>query len=510
MRRCQGTEKGANDGAIELYAGRSSPQRLVPDRGAIPGGFSVSQAAAVYKSKELWKTIRYFLMLQSFFAAMILSFSLGGKAAFGILIAIPPLMAWLAGKRKSFRFILYFICVAFVVGQRTLYLGHARIVPSEILLWFLAFSCLFVKSEYRFRGSSVPMPVIILFIASVFGILIAVFAGFNPNAAFSYAKGIWLALPAFFVVRKLVTRMEHVKTILTIISLAALFLCFLGVSEYYNLPFVKLFAGYIDSHSRLIETGEGFRRAGATFWGGASMALMIVIFFPVMLAHWYNARTLTEKIILSASLVLSVLFIYFSGYRGLWVTLCAALGLYFYLKGIKGIMVLFLVLGLLWAVTPDIAKQRIQTLHGKKADSSALKHEARAVYVVELIQRSPVLGNGWGASGLSHTDVLQVWADSGLAAFLSFLAIFFGASMKMMKILACYGDKRVREYAYGFAVAPLVILMVLSHQAFFNLPEQYPPMWITIALAWQYPYVLQIEKKLLMQKNPTSKEPHHA
>src|SRR5258708_24841298 len=89
------------------------------DKNIMRGRILVRTQHSENKARENWKTIGYFLGMQIFFGLMIASFSLGGKYFFGCLVAIPPLIAVATMSRKGLLFVFYFMCMTFMMVQRT-------------------------------------------------------------------------------------------------------------------------------------------------------------------------------------------------------------------------------------------------------------------------------------------------------------------------------------------------------------------------------------------------------
>ncbi len=426
---------------------------------------------------------------------MVISFSWGGQNIFAVLIGIPPLVAAALMSRRSLFFIFYFMCVLFVVGQRTLYWGPSlRFVPGEMLLYLLGFLCLGYKTPSPLlRQGGIPAAVWVLFLATFFAVYsTARWTYYQPgdlNQAFFYAKMMWLSIPAFFVCGRLIQRFEHVQTTILLISVGCFFLSGLALAEYYHLPFIRYFGGFVEAKSHDSFSAEGFRRLGASFWGGPMLAGYLTVSFPVIMSQFFNSKSNVQKMITLGTLVMNFLVIYYSGHRGLWVTCLISIAIFFYLKGLKGIFILLLLGSLGLHFVPDIAKERIQSVVGSTEDSSAKKRKERAEYAWEMVKRDPIIGSGWGSSGLVHSDFLQLWADAGGVAFLSLLFIFLQITSRLWIWFRKIRDRSYREYYFGLFASVSAGFIILWHQAWFNLPEQFFPFWILMALAYHYPTI---------------------
>ena len=458
------------------------------------------------------KTLQLFFGIQLFCAVMMISFGLGGPAVFGVIIAIPPLLAWFSGRRRGYIFIIYFICITFVVGQRTFHIGqYVRIVPSELLMWILALTALFIHPQYKTGKLPIPLAAFFLFFFSALGVYTAsTIENLDMNLAFFYASMMWMAVPAFLVVSRFINRVEHMQNIATLLAFECLFLSFLAMAEYFDLGFVKLFSGYIKGET--IMGQEDFKRISASFWGGPMMSAFIAMCFPFIFVQWQSTKSIVLKLLFAISMVLSLLTIYFSGHRGLWIPFLIGISLFFILKGIRGAVVLGILLLVAIPLIPESAIRRFEAVQGENQDTSAKKRQEMAEYTWRMLQEKPVLGHGWGASGLPHSDLLQMGADAGGFTLLSFLMIFLGVIFRLftlkvrkIKLFKEYRDALLSSLAMGIAI--------LSCQAWFNLPEQYAPFWFIVALAYNYPQLVMTETKLM--NSPTQivllpKENSHA
>lgn len=457
---------------------------------------------SVNKVRERWKTIGIFFAAQLFFASMILSFAWGQKIVFGILVAIPPLAAAVTMSRRGLFFIFYFMCMTLMIGQRTIYIGpNIRIVPAEVLLILLFVFCLSYQSRSPLlRQGTIPIPAIVLSAFSLFAIYTtyrwANFYWDSINTAIGYAILMWLSIPAFFVCGRLIQRLDQMKTILTIIMMGCFFLSALGLIEYFNLPFIKYFGGFLNEESLDRLAYEGFRRLGASFWGGPMLAGFLTLCFPLLIAHWINAKTMTQKVLFGGTIILTFLVIYYSGHRGLWVACLFGIACFFYLKGLKGIFILMLLATLGLQFLPKEAKARIKTLYGETEDSSAKKRKERAEEAWQIVLKDPVVGSGWGASGLVHSDMLQIWADAGGFTLASFVLLFFQILGRLWLRFRMIKDRVMKEYCCGFFGSLAGVFVVLMDQAWLNLPEQYIAFWIIMALAYQYPNVILNETRI--------------
>ena len=455
------------------------------------------------KFKEFWNAIKYFLAVEAFITFMMLGFGFGGKLVIQLFIGVPPLLILASSGKKAKLFILYYLCLIFVIGQRTIWIGHDfRIVPSAAIFWGLALMLLLSgKSQFRTPGKMFPASVLILSIASAFAIALAVFNFGSDylNLGFGYAHMMWMSIPAFYVCNRLVQRIESVQNISTILSFGCIFLSFLGIAEYLGMGFVHYFSGFIKGETMMGQ--EGTTRMAATFWGNSHLASYLAMCFPLIMVQVFSSKTMVQKALSMLSLVLTFTAIYLSGHRGVWIPVLLGIAVYFYFKGAKGVLILFILIALGVHFVPESAKARMAGLSGEKRDSSSVKREHRALDCWELIKKSPILGHGWGASGLVHSDPLQIWADAGLAGFLGFVGSFLAVWRRLFRVRKIR-DALYKEYFQGFFVSAFISFGILVQQSWMNLPEDYTPFWIIMGLAYQFPNVVFVEKTLVAQQNP--------
>lgn len=449
----------------------------------------------ISRAKEFMNALKYFILTQLFMAILMIAFGSGEKKILQVFLGVPPLLFLVFGGKKRTIIIFYYICLLFVMGQRTLYLGeYFRIVPSAIILWGLAFIALAIRPQ-KVPGIPLPAPVLILGFASAAAIVLGAVDNRNLNLGFSYAHMMWLSIPAFFVCHRVVHRMEQIQSVVTMLSFSCIFLSFLGIAEYQGFGFVKYFSGFMKGETLIGQ--EGAARMAATFWGSPHLASYLGLCFPLILAQFFSSRTMTQKTFSCLGLVLTFVAIYLAGHRGVWVPVLAGIALYFHFRGAKGIVILMILIALGIYFVPKSAVERMQGLAGERRDSSSVKREERARGALELIVKSPFLGHGWGASGLVHSDPLQIWADSGIFGFVGFMGCFFVIWIRLFRI-SKIRDSLYKDYFRGFFVSVFVGFTILLQQAWLNLPENYTPFWVIMGLAYQLPNILFIEKKIAL------------
>lgn len=453
------------------------------------GGFPSASAKA-----QTRRALRHFLLLQALFCLLIVSFSLATKSLAVMVIGGVPLLLVAQGTRRACLLAFYFACACFVIGQRTTWLSaHIRLVPSEIILWGLAFGCLRLKPLPKLAAFSVvPASAVLLCVGAAWGVVMACINSGDPDLAVSYAKEIFLVVPVFFICGRLLSRTEQVHVLVNLLMVECFFLSLFSLMEFLNLM-PSFFSGYFQ-HVEYI--GEGnFGRAMSSFWGGPMLSAYVAFCFPLLLSHWSASMSRVQGWLTACSLFLSALCIYFAGHRGIWVPCLLACAYVFFRKGaVRGaIFIVALAIGVNFL--PENARSRLAGLSSETMDASTRIRKERAEHAWDLVWESPILGNGLGSSGLVHNDWLQLWADAGVLPVSALLALFLKIGGRLSFLVGNFKNPTWKEYGYGFQSSLICIALVMSSQPFFHLPEQYPPLWTLVALSYWYPALALMERR---------------
>jgi hypothetical protein len=468
--------------------------QTLTDGPAENGGEELSDTAS--RVRESVSTLNHLFLTLGLFLVIIASFTVGAKYAIVVFLGAPIFLGMMRAGDEGRGFIFTVLCMSFVIGQRTLYLGtYCRIHPSEIVIWLLAILCIPVSRPSFPLKAGIPF----LVGALAFGTL----SGFVPRGVFpqtfgldvAYSKGLWLAVPAFFVCSKVLRRSKQVEEVGYLLSLESLFLSFLSIAEAYDLPFVRRLSAFYGEKTVIVDFA-GFTRSASGFWGNLMLSALISLWLPWQIARWSRPGTsLLRRWIIGASILLSFMCIYYSGYRGIWAGTLAGMAFFSYLRGMRKVFFFSLLLAVGVYFLPQSATRRLSGIQESSRDTSSVKHLMRPYFAAQVLMKRPMLGSGWGASGLVHSDFLQFWADCGLHAVLAYLGVFILVLRRLLSTAEKLRSIQDRHSLYALAAGIVSYFLILQVETSFDLPEQYPPFWITMGLAYHYPNVLLAEQQ---------------
>lgn len=151
-------------------------------------------------------------------------------------------------------------------------------------------------------------------------------------------------------------------------------------------------------------------------------------------------------------------------------------------------------------LVPQEAKNRVQESFGDTMESGTADRLSRIDDAIKIIQDNPWYGSGWGAAGLAHNDWLQIWADAGLFMMLAFLWLF----VKIISRLKRFSDSAVpshyKHFSRALIASSVALMLIIAFEPLFNLPEQYPPFWTILGLAYIYPDMIRRELAVRAQR----------
>jgi hypothetical protein len=406
------------------------------------------------------------------------------KVVIGVLLAIPLLIIFTSVRKKTLIAGMYILFISFVFGQRTIYIGnYIRVVPAELIIWFLFFLIL----VYNF-GNNLKVEINFPRISKIFagllliGILTTWFSNLSVQIAINYAKMLIVFIPTFYIVYNLVDNYKMIKYLVAIITTEAILLSFLGIAEYFGLGFIKYFPDFFTSPEALMSQ-SGFRRASASFWGGPLLSAFLMMSFPISLGYLRIVSSPVIKLLYAGGLILVLAFIYFAGFRGIWLGLLIAMLCYSYLKGAKRMLVFIIFIYIFAQLIPQEFFHRVEGLYSEQKDSSTIKRYGRAIWAVKVASENPIFGGGWGATGLVHSDILQVAGDCGIPTALAWFIFYFGVLIKLKRKIDNTQSGEQKEYMIAFFSFLAGFFIILSVEALIHLSEYYMPFWMMFALS---------------------------
>lgn len=406
----------------------------------------------------------------------------GVRMVLAILAASIFLVIVGSGQKGSLGAGVYVCVAAFAFGQRTLHIGsQIRITPAEAIAWLLFLFLLFYA---RLSGlpvrSKLPLSAKVLAALALLAIFTSYLRYGDFQLGIAYGKLILLLIPAFYVAHNLVESPAQVKMIARILSVVLVVLSFLGVAEYFRLGFIDYLPGFFTVPGP-IAGQEGFARAVGSFWGGPMLSAFLVLLFPLSLAHLASVKNPFMRILFVAGLLLSVWFIYSAGHRGIWMAFLVSLLVYAYFSGARRLVAVVILVAIAVQFLPTEFFDRIEGLYGAHMDSSSAKRYGRALDAVAIALANP-LGAGWGATGLVHSDFLQVAGDCGIPALAAWLLFYWWAIKRLKNQIRLTTDGIEKRYMIGFAAAIAGFFIAFLTEAYFNLPEYWTPFWFVFAL----------------------------
>ena len=116
--------------------------------------------------------------------------------------------------------------------------------------------------------------------------------------------------------------------------------------------------------------------------------------------------------------------------------------------------------------------------------SSAIIRLDRAKTAIGVIKDHPILGGGWGASGLVHSDILQMGADAGVITAELFVIFYLQILNGLRNSISKSQDPEMKEYRIAFLSSLFGFLFSFFIEAYFNLPEIYAPFWFMLGMGW--------------------------
>ncbi|OGW88269.1 MAG: hypothetical protein A3A73_00470 [Omnitrophica bacterium RIFCSPLOWO2_01_FULL_50_24] len=432
-------------------------------------------------------------------------FSLDLKFAGGIIMALPALVVTFLSPRKASVYLLSYIALCFAVSNRTIYIGEVyRIYPQEVLLVAL-FAFLLMSRQGAGEKPLVSWSGKCVVILTLIGIITAAKHEQPMDLALFYAKGVLLFVPVFYSVRRVVTNERTLQIVCLALVAAALVGSFMSIADYHGLDIAKVIFGETEKEvlSELRMEQEfifehPFYRAGGTHAFPPFMAssVYLIFFLSAYLYHVSNNRRF--HVFLRIAQLVFLIFIFYSGYRSIWIALMLSLALYAFHRGAKTILGLALAGLLVTSILPQSAIDRFGQLYGESQDTSVKKRIFRTETAVQSIQRSPLLGRGWGASGLIHNDFLQFGADAGIGTLITFL-FFYGGVLYRLYWRYWYAMRRGRGRE---SHCMLIFFAALTGYAFiwisgshFNVQETFITFWLVLALGAKVAF-LSFEEKV--------------
>ncbi len=320
--------------------------------------------------------------------------------------------------------------LTFVLGYRTIHVSSAlQIHPSEVLAWFL-FLMIILRRAFAHEETRMDFPslYVIWFLWGGLELMYALTQGRAFDAVLNEAKPFYLVLPVWVIVREFMTDKARWHRAMQMLVFTQFYISLLGVTEYFAPSLTNRLTPYFTPNTTAVSF-EGFVRASFSFWGTGLVAGNLLAAVPFCLALASHTQSRFERYFCLATVFLSLVGVYVSGYRAMWVAAVVVLVLYLGVKpsrgNVLGLIIITASLALLFSYGSQeftVRIERFLSLDPSLRDSSAASREELLQYALDAINASPWIGSGWRAMGWSHNDYAQMAANLGLPA----AALFFG------------------------------------------------------------------------------------
>ncbi|MDD5584528.1 MAG: hypothetical protein PHV55_05705 [Candidatus Omnitrophica bacterium] len=421
-------------------------------------------------------------MLLLFFA-----FSISSRGEFLIIafISMAIFISFIKAQERTFVSLLYLCVTMFILGQRTLHIGPSiRITPS-LALWIYLFILLMVFQ----KNPSGPLAKWFLpsgafyIICVLFGLVTAYTNELNMNFGIAYAILLLCPVPLFYVIHCLVKNTAVIRKIIFLLIITGLLTSLLGMAEYWGLrlPFLSGWYG-----GAILKEGEDVpARASATFWGGPMLAGYLALVLPLIIA-FFNVfkKPLPLRLFMIFCFLSCVTFIFFSGYRGIWVAVFIGMLSYSFYRGKKEAMILVGIIVLVSHFAATFLEYRIKGLDpdNPSEGTSAFIRRERLQKALVTVQEHPIIGIGWGGSGLVHSDIVQFASDAGILTTVFFMMFYLKIINRLRKSIRKTRDPELAEYRIGFFASLFGFLFSFFIESYLNLPEIYVPFWFMLGM----------------------------
>lgn len=423
-----------------------------------------------------------------------------------VIIATAGLITFifLLSGEDSRRRLLYFGLASIVVGHRSIYIGQiSYLVPFEIII-FLLFGIMFASEILKKEHHDITIPKLLIFVTiwSLIRALISLIDGSFWDSIFAWTAPLALGLPTFWVVRRLITRVDHLATTLNILLGVSVFISILGLVEYFYPSVGRILPGIFSG--REIFTADGFVRASFSFWGYPIAAVIVTWGMLVAYHEIINPNRYYHLWIYVGLFLVCGAAVYFSGQRSSWLGLFLAIFLLSIsgrLKGWFGIILMFIAASFL----PAVFWNRFNTVtvyveYGRVSDSSTAERLARWSWGWDAMIHNPVGGVGYG-HWLVHNAFLEIGSTIGVIAAIAFLLFIIQLIWRIASVALRGSTPEAQRYGWLFLAIAVTWVMQINVETIFQTPAIAVAFWPYMALAW---YLPDLYKELKDNDKPQS------
>jgi O-Antigen ligase len=419
-------------------------------------------------------------------------FDVLGVKAIIILVAGIVFLALLAGGEQSRRNLLYLGFATIAAGHRGVYVGHSSyFIALEVILWTL-FVVIISKRLLGQEKERFGVPFLLGFVV-LWAIAVAIgnlSVSGDWDGILSWTSPLIVGLPAFVVVRAVITSREHLEKVLVIMMGASLLMSILAVVEYY-FPTVETSLPWLFT-SQAFTTGEGFRRAAFSFFGYPAAATFVAWGMLISYDEFFHTSDRVRQMLAAAVFLVGGWAVYISGQRSSWLGLGAALlvlNIPFGLRGVVGVTAI-------WGIATQFSAifwtrvQKVTDYVGKGVvrDSSTQQRIDRASWAWDTIQNQPLIGGGFG-HWLAHNVFLEIGSTIGLIPALAFAAFVVQLVFRLISMAFAGTSVDDRRCGWLFLSLSVIWIVEMSVETIFQTPPFAAAHWAMMAVAWNLPRI---------------------
>jgi hypothetical protein len=371
-----------------------------------------------------------------------------------------------------------------ILGYRSFtILPGLRLHPVDIFFFIYLLWVLISNKIYIF-----PKGLLYFFIIGLI-LLLNLKSDWNYFSDFEEFKGLISIIPVFILCSRIYTKNFILFKLFFVFCIACFVSSFLGLLEYY-FPSATLFL--LDSVNSNVPLSSGdvisndFNRALFSFWGSPTVGHVLILSIPLFWLR--NVNNLFQKQWIVTTLFVVILMgIYITGNRANWVQLFLLFIIYIlffkpFYNSFKRIFIylIFVVFSFYFVLSNtnlEIFNRFLSVFYAVQGnadaglDSSGLKRQQRYDDALSVIFESP-FGNGWGSSGLVHSDILQLTANMGWVAGLIFVYLLIVPFYWFFRNINYFNKKSTEDVTILVLLSlQLIILLNFWRNAIYYLPQ---------------------------------------
>lgn len=410
-----------------------------------------------------------------------------GAKAILVLMAGAVLFRLLLGGENSRRKLLYIGFATIAAGHRGVYVGKVTyFIALEVILWLLCLVLMLRKILGRDREPfGVPVMLgLICFWSTVVAVGTS-FTGQDLDSILAWTSPLVVGLPAFLVVKQLITTKDHLKTILTILMIVSLVMSVLGIVEY-QFPGVETALPWLFT-GQAIDTQEGFHRAAFSFFGYPAAATFVAWGMVMSYDRFFHSADRLQQVFAAVVFLLGGWAVYISGQRSSWLGVGLALTLLSIPFGIRGVGVVVIV----WGAITQFSRvfwNRVETVtvylqRGIVKDTSTEQRINRASWAWDTIFEKPLIGGGYG-HWLTHNVFLEIGSTIGIIPALAFMVFIAQLLFRVIGTVLGGGPSEQRRYGWLFLSLTVLWVLQMNVETVFQTPPFAAAHWAMMAVAW--------------------------